>query len=544
MNNSVIKVLCQVYLLLVLLAVATMLLPLYSYLALFLLLAALLTTFRWLPARFSIAVTTVIIFLLPLVVEPLLVHPLVLQPLVDYPLISEPLLHYLSYTTLPPSILLPLAAVIAALPTLYLLDCHLRRNAPTTLLAPAAVGRRVTPVFRALLTAALVMLLVSFFIGNGILLFTAAVLALYLLAILIRVLRAIPEQPAAVPTTGRRIIAGSLAGISLDARSRATVGLHCLISPVDPWLKVTPQRFTLTGDRVELNLTVTPPLAGPVRPRLQLSVIDPRGLFQVNQPVEPVALEVIPRARYAEWLAMKFLEQAGTGGAVLPETVLVPRRGVEYFGNRGYQPGDRLKDVDWKHSLKLGQLIIKEHIEAGEQGAIIAANLAVSDAEEADKLAFKLITTALTLAREAIPTALAVYNQEGVVVTTTATDPREVLKETLSLVKEITPVEFAHRFLETPNIRRLRRSIARLEPATSGPAQRLLDILNFEYRAIEGAARNHPATRALSLAAGRLPPPAVIILVSQLNHDTEALLVATEKLSRRGFTTLPLEVLH
>ncbi|HCP60767.1 MAG TPA: hypothetical protein DIT43_04385, partial [Dehalococcoidia bacterium] len=514
MNNSVIKVLCQVYLLLVLLAVATMLLPLYSYLALFLLLAVLLTTFGRLPARFNIAMTTVIIFLLPLVIRLLL----------DYPLVSEPLLHYLSYTALPPLILLPLASVIAALPTLYLLDYHLRRNAPTTLPAPAAVGRRVTPVFRALLTTALVMLLLSFFIGNGILLFMAAMLALYLIAILIRVLRAIPGQPAAVPTTGRRIIAGSTAAISLDARSRASVGLHCLISPVDPWLKVTPQRFTLTGDGVELNLTVTPPLAGPVRPRLQLSVIDPRGLFQVNQPVEPVALEVIPRAKYAEWLAMKFLEQTGAGGAataaVLPETVLVHKRGIEYFDSRSYQPGDRLKDIDWKHSLKLNELIIKEYIEAGEQAAIIAANLAVSDAEEADKLAFKLITTALTLAREAIPAALAVYNQEGIVVTTTATDPREILKETLSLVKEITPVEFAHRFLETPNIGKLRRSIARLEPATSGPAQRLLDILSFEHKAIEAAVKSHPATRALSLAAGRLPPPAVIILVSQLNHDT------------------------
>jgi uncharacterized protein (DUF58 family) len=215
--------------------------------------------------------------------------------------------------------------------------------------------RHTTPVFRALLTAGLVILLVSLVISNGVLMFTAAVLVLYLMAVLLRVLRAIPGQPVAVSTTGRRIIAGSTAAISLDARSRAPVGLHCLIGSLTPWLEVTPQRFTLTGDRVELNLTVTPPLAGPIRPRLQLSAIGPRGLFQVNQLIEPVVLEVIPRARYAEWLALKFLEQAGAGGAaaaaaVLPETVLVPKRGVEYFGNRGYQPGDRLKDVDWKHS--------------------------------------------------------------------------------------------------------------------------------------------------------------------------------------------------
>ena len=73
------------------------------------------------------------------------------------------------------------------------------------------------------------------------------------------------------------------------------------------------------------------------------------------------------------------------------------------------------------------------------------------------------------------------------------------------------------------------------------PTQRLLKILNFEYQAILEAAKNHPAVLALLLATKRLPPPAVIILVSKLNHDAEALSITSEKLSRLGFTTLPLE---
>jgi len=43
------------------------------------------------------------------------------------------------------------------------------------------------------------------------------------------------------------------------------------------------------------------------------------------------------------------------------------------------------------------------------------------------------------------------------------------------------------------------------------------------------------------LATRHTPLPAIIVLVSQLNHDAEALLVATEKLSRRGFTTIPIQ---
>ena len=244
---------------------------------------------------------------------------------------------------------------------------------------------------------------------------------------------------------------------------------------------------------------------------------------------------------------MRYLEQTGVGvtltSAMPPKAVLIPRRGVEYFDSRTYQPGDQLRDIDWKHTLKLSQLIIKEYIEAGEQAAIIAVNLSVADADEADKLAFNLVTTALTLARETIPTALAAYNHERVVLTTAVTDPRETLKQTLLLVKNITPIELAHRFLQLPDLGKLRRNIIQLKQATSEPAQQLLSMLDFEYRAIEQGAKHHSATIALSQVAEHTPPPAIIILVSQLNHDAEALLITSEKLARRGFTTLRLDTI-
>jgi hypothetical protein len=304
-----------------------------------------------------------------------------------------------------------------------------------------------------------------------------------------------------------------------------------------------PQRFRLNGARAELNLTITPPLAGPSHPRLQASITDPWGFVQINQVVEPVELHVIPRARYAEWLAMRYLEQTrpgiGVATTVSPEAGQMPKGGTEYYDSRAYQPGDRLMHVDWKHTLKLNELIIKEYTEAGGQAAIIAVNLSASDAEEADKLAFNLITTALTLAREAIPTALAAYNHQKVILTTVTIDPREALKHTLSLVKDITTVELAHRLLQPPDISRLKRNITLLNQATSEPAQRLLSLLDFERQAIEEAAKNHPLALALSSAIKHTPPPAVIVSVSQLNHDAEALLVTTDKLSRQGFTTIP-----
>jgi len=189
----------------------------------------------------------------------------------------------------------------------------------------------------------------------------------------------------------------------------------------------------------------------------------------------------------------------------------------------------------------LSQLIVKEYTEAGELATIIAVNLSVTDAEEADKLAFNLITVALTLAREGIPAALAAYNHQSVILSTAITDPSEILRQALLLVREINLVEFADRHLEPADIAKVRRNIIQLKQAESEPAQRLLGILNFEYRAIEETARNNPATMALSAVTKQTPAPAMILLVSQLNHDAEAILVTAEKLSKRKFTTIPVE---
>jgi len=388
-------------------------------------------------------------------------------------------------------------------------------------------------------------LLLSLILNNFTLLVTSLTFALYLLGILIRVLLALPRLPLDIPTLSKRLIAGTTADIWLHTSSQSRIRLYGLLSPVDPWVRATPQRFTVDRDEIELNLTITPPLAGPSRPELQASVIDSRGLIRLNQLLQPVELQVIPRAKYAEWLATKYLERTGIGAAATtqpsPRAILPLKRGIEYFESRPYQPGDQLKNIDWKHTLKLNRLIVKEYIETGGQAAILAVNLSVTDAEEADKTAYNLITAALTLSQEAVPTALAAYNNQEVISATAILDPREILKRSLALVKDITPVELTHRRLQLPDLNKIRRDIAQLKQATSEPARRLLNMLDFEYQAIEKAAKNHPASLALSLATRQASTPAIIVLISQLNHDAEALMITTDRLSRRDFTTISVE---
>jgi hypothetical protein len=530
-----IRLFCQIYLLAVLLATTLLSSLPYSPVALILLLVILFTTLRHLYPRLNIVIAFITLFILPLLLEPLL-HEISSTGL------QSSVLSVLGMTTLTS---IQIIAVAAVLPAIYLLDWSLKQCALSTgLLHNHQKGRYINTGPTTLFVSALIMLVVSVMINNITLFLSGVISIFYLLAILTKVLLSVPRLPLGILVTEKRVIAGTTADISLKIESRARIRLHGMLSPVSPEVTVKPERFTIDKAVIELDLTVTPTLAGPSRPPLWLSATDPCGFLRVNQLIEPLELHVIPRARYAEWLAMRYLEKTQAKGSVAtttPEAITLPSRGVEFLDSRDYQPGDELRHIDWKHTLKFKQLIMKEYMDVGQQSAIIGVNLSVSDAEEADKLAFNLITTSLTLAQETIPTALAAYNYHEVVLTTPVIDPREVLKQALTLVKNIGCVEFARRFLQPADIGQLRRNIILLNQATSQPSQQLSNILDFERQAMEEAAKNNPSTLALSTVAKYAPSPAIIILVSQLNHDTEALTITTEVLSKKGFTYIPVE---
>ena len=477
---------------------------------------------RPLQPRFNVVIYTAIVFLVPLITAATINQ---LTPL------SLTAMQVISAAT--------------ALPIIYLLDWHLRQNAQRITVSTRDKSRRqTTGIYQALFSAIIALLITSIILGAHALFAASVTFALYLLGILIVAFITIPKHPVEIPVTWQRVIADTSIDVSLNIVSNSSTAIQCQIGTVEAWVKVMPSKFLLHKGKSTLKLNCTPPLAGSSRPRLFISVIDSRGLIQINQISEPIELHVIPRAKYAEWIARKYLQQTGSGALAVslpPQETMMLRRGIEYHDSRIYQPGDQLKDVDWKHTMKLSKLIISEFVDAGEQAAIIVVNLSVSDAEEADKLAFNLITAALTLAREHIPTALAAYNHERVVFTTAVGDSREILKRTLSLVKDISSVDFARQYLKAPDIAKLRRNITYLKEAKSEPALRLLDVLKFEHRALEESVQNNPATAALSLVTRQPPAPATIFLISQLNHDAEAVLVNAEKLSRRKFTTVPLQ---
>lgn len=161
---------------------------------------------------------------------------------------------------------------------------------------------------------------------------------------------------------------------------------------------------------------------------------------------------------------------------------ITPKRGVEYYASRFYQPGDRLKDVDWKHTAKLHEIVVKEYTEDTRQTAIIAVNLTATDVEEADKLVYNLIASALTLARRTIPTAIAAYDQEQVLAATPPLNARELVKKALQLGQKVVLTAALERYIQPPDMRQLRVSLRQLKETNIAAARKLRKILELERK--------------------------------------------------------------
>ncbi len=171
------------------------------------------------------------------------------------------------------------------------------------------------------------------------------------------------------------------------------------------------------------------------------------------------------------------------------------RRGVEYYGSRLYQPGDSLKNIDWKHSLQHRELTAKEFAESGGRPAVVLVNLVAGDAEEADKLAYAIVSTALSLAREGIPAALATYAQDQVKLTTTALGPEKLLSASLQTARELVTVAKTTRYLSPPNVTRLRANIRRLGSVQSQAATVLTELMKVEYDTLRQTSLKSAARR-------------------------------------------------
>jgi hypothetical protein len=184
--------------------------------------------------------------------------------------------------------------------------------------------------------------------------------------------------------------------------------------------------------------------------------------------------------------------------------------------------------------LKYNELITKEFAEFHGRTAIILINLAAGNEEEADKLAYKIIVTAISLAQEDIPAALAVYNHEGVELTTTVLQPRQLLLRSLQVAKGMVTFVDPVKYLNPPDVARLRANINRIRFAESKASSVLAQLLQLEYKNLNNNAKHNPATKALSEVLAKVDKQSTIVIISHRNHDAEAIAFNTFSFARKG----------
>jgi hypothetical protein len=203
-----------------------------------------------------------------------------------------------------------------------------------------------------------------------------------------------------------------------------------------------------------------------------------------------------------------------------------------------YQPGDNLKNIDWKHSVKYNELVTREFFEVQGQPVIMLVNLVGGSAEESDKLAYNIIAAALSLAQDSIPTAIAAYDDEEVVLSTRSLAARELMVRALEVVKEIVQRENTAKSLSPPDVGRLRANLRRLGQAESHSAAVLRELLQIELKSLNLNAQSSPSTAALREAMMKTDRQSTLVVISSQNHDADALAFNLQDMTMKGNTVI------
>lgn len=432
-------------------------------------------------------------------------------------------------------------AALIALPVLLVVHSRLAETASSATYQEIKGTRQPTDTYIALGSISVLVMLAALLLSHLALLLVSAAGITYLGALGIFIFRKLPGQPVQEFQLQQRILAGTKGSVNIELTVKTGLGGLLFVKSPYQWLEVIPDRMPLRGSKLTIGISLTPDLSGPSIVTLQGQATDRWGLFRINFEMKPLQLFVVPRAKYAQWLAAKYIAGSKPGALPLVSNVaaLKPvyglRRGVEYYGSRPYQPGDSMKNIDWKHSVKHNELISKEFAEFQGHSAIVLINLTAGNAEEADRLAYNIIVTALSLAQDNIPAALAAYDQKDVRLSTGLLSGQRLAPEALQLAREITTVVNPKRYLNPPDILRLKANISRLRTGENQSSlARLAELLQLEYEAISTNARHHPATQALAEVMAKADKQANVVIISHRNHDAEALALHTFELTRRG----------
>src|SRR3972149_6954726 len=99
---------------------------------------------------------------------------------------------------------------------------------------------------------------------------------------------------------------------------------------------------------------------------------------------------------------------------------------------------------------------------------------------------------------------------------------RQLVKRSLDLLKEIAIEEVQTRYLAQPDVTRLKTNIRRMSHLKSDASETIRRLLTIEYRNLKNVARSSGLYKALSRAEREVNESSSVLIISQLNHDAEA----------------------
>ena len=442
----------------------------------------------------------------------------------------------LMFSTLLPEYFAPLAA----LPILPIINQSMIKYSNALKTYRPHTKRRPTTLYMVLSIITLSVLAISLLLFNLALVIACSVIAIYLICLTIIILKRSPGCPVKEEQIEIRILAGNTEEVEINLNPLTNFGMALFFESENDWVKVKTKRIYLKHKKESVQLSITPALSGPSFTELKGYAIDQWGLFQSSFKIEPVKLVVVPRARFASWLAQKYMDGTNQGNLPLISNTKVTkalqgfRQGIEYYGNRIYQAGDSMKNINWKASVKYNELISKEFDEFRGQPAIILINLVAGNDDELDKLAHNILITAISLGQAGIPASLAVYDKENVVMTTPTLSSNQLVSYALRVVKKLVIHSNPLKYLNPPDVLRLRSNINRLNKIDSHPSKKLSELLKLEYEVLDNGANNNPSTKAVFQAKAKINEQFNVVIISLYNHDAEALAFNTYTLTRKG----------
>lgn len=172
------------------------------------------------------------------------------------------------------------------------------------------------------------------------------------------ILRATPCEKQGRAEIRKRVALGEAHSEEFHFTLKARSQVH--LSSEIPYLKITPKEFQNNNhQRSKVQFEFRSPFAGTYSSdKLRADFLGPLKLFATASKIEAVSFHYIvyPKIHDVALQSSKILGKSGIGEIAID----LPGIGTEFYDMREYQQGDDFRNVNWKASARLGELIVKD----------------------------------------------------------------------------------------------------------------------------------------------------------------------------------------